>query len=86
MSINCIHAVSQVLFYKCHAVTVTVVTLGVITVILIIKGLKTRTKKQSPNERVEIETDHEAYATATVANPYQRPTIDDMVNEEIDKV
>ena len=80
------YTVSQVLFYKCHAVTVTVVTVGVIAVILVIKGLKTRTKKQSPNERVENETDYEAYATITVANPYQRPTVDDMVYEEIDKV
>ena len=55
--------------------------------ILIIKGLKTRTKKQSPNDRIENETDYEAYATVTVANSaYQRPMVDDMVYEEIDKV
>ena len=54
--------------------------------ILIIKGLKTHAKKQSPNEKVEIETDYEAYAMATVVNPYQKPTVDDMLYEEIDKV
>lgn len=75
----------SILFYiQCHTVTVTVVTIGVITVILkITQVLKTHTKKQSQNETVE-ETDYEAYIT--VANPYQRPTVDDMVYVEVDKV